>query len=117
MPKKFTYYETPKDPFREALAAVVGKEPPEYVRGFGLREMTGKQVSDLQDWCSVNARPEWATGLSMIEAAELIVEGAVENANIECQCAGTGEMVDERLEDEAEGNTRHRTCEVCRPRG
>lgn len=82
MPQKFTYYRTPEHPFREALAAVVGKEPPEYVRGFGFSEMTEKQKDELQSWCSLNARPHWATGLSMIEAAETIVEGAIENANI-----------------------------------
>ncbi len=79
----YTYYPTPQHPFREALQAVVGKAPPAYVKGFGLGGLTGKQVSDLQDWCSLNARPEWATGLSMIEAAELIVEGAIENGNID----------------------------------
>jgi hypothetical protein len=62
---------------------VVGKVPPAYVKGFGTEGLTDKQVSDLQDWCSLNARPEWATGLSMIEAAELIVRGAIENGNID----------------------------------
>jgi hypothetical protein len=79
----FTYYPTPQHPFREALQAVVGKVPPAYVKGFGTEGLTDKQVSDLQDWCSLNARPEWATGLSMIEAAELIVRGAIENGNID----------------------------------
>ena len=67
--------------FREALKAVVGKYPPMLVPPFGPREM-GDEVMDLQDWCASNARPEWATGLSMIEAAELIVDQAIENANI-----------------------------------
>lgn len=79
----FTYYPTPEHPFREALQMVVGKEPPAYVKGFGLKGLTDKQVMELQDWCSQNARPEWATGLSMIEAAELIVAGAIENGNID----------------------------------
>lgn len=82
MSKKFSHYGQKKDAFREALAAIVGKDPPEYVRGHGLKGMTDKQVEELQDWCSMNARPEWATGLSMLEAAEMIVEEAVGNANI-----------------------------------
>lgn len=80
--EKFTYYPTPAAPFREALAAVVGKDPPDYVKGHGTLGLTDQQMLELQDWCSLNARPHWATGLSMIEAAELIVQGAIENANI-----------------------------------
>lgn len=78
-----TYYSTPEHPFREALQFVVGKEPPAYVKGFGIEGLTDSQLTELQDWCSLNARPEWATGLSMIEAAELIVKGAIENGNID----------------------------------
>lgn len=80
-----SYYPTPKHPLREALAAVVGKEPPDYVQGFDLKALTDQQQMDLQDWCSLNAKPFWATGLSMIEAAELIVAGAIENNNIESE--------------------------------
>ncbi len=83
MPKEqFTYYPTPESPFREALAAVVGEEPPDYVRGFGFHNVPEDKQDELQSWCVQRARPAWATGLSMIEAAELIVAGAVENANI-----------------------------------
>ncbi len=78
----FTYYETPADPFRVVLRELLGKEPPPFVRGYGTRGYSDAEVQQLQDFCSVNARPHWATGLSMIEAAELIVEGAVQNANI-----------------------------------
>ena len=67
--------------FREALRAIIGKYPPMHVPPFGSREM-GDAVIELQDWCSYNANPDWATGLSMIEAAELIVDQALENANI-----------------------------------
>lgn len=77
-----TYYPTPEHPFREALLAVVGKEPPAFVKGFGTQGLSDPQIQELQDWCSLNARPHWATGLSMMEAAELIVAGAIENANI-----------------------------------
>lgn len=67
--------------FREAIKTVVGKYPPMLVPPFGSKDM-GDEVMELQDWCSENARPAWATGLSMIEAAELIVDQAIENANI-----------------------------------
>ena len=67
--------------FREALKILVGKYPPMLVPPFSAHDM-GDEVTELQDWCSDNARPAWATGLSMIEAAELIVDQAVENANI-----------------------------------
>lgn len=67
--------------FREAIHAVVGKYPPMEVPRYGAHDM-GNEVIELQDWCASNARPEWATGLSMIEAAELIVQQALDNANI-----------------------------------
>jgi hypothetical protein len=67
--------------FREALRAIIGKYPPMDVPPYGAQLM-GDKVTELQDWCSDNANPPWATGLSMIEAAELIVDQALENANI-----------------------------------
>jgi hypothetical protein len=67
--------------FREALKAIIGKYPPMAVPPYGAEPM-GDEVVGLQDWCSDNANPPWATGLSMIEAAELIVQQAIENANI-----------------------------------
>ena len=67
--------------FREALHAIIGGYPPMEVPLYSASEM-GDEVLELQDWCASNARPEWATGLSMIEAAELIVQQALDNANI-----------------------------------
>jgi hypothetical protein len=67
--------------FREALRALIGEYPPMDVPPYGAQLM-GDKVVELQDWCSDNANPPWATGLSMIEAAELIVDQALENANI-----------------------------------
>jgi len=72
-----SHYRTPRNPFREALQVVTGKKPPSYVTGYSDQHLTDAQKQALQDWCSDNARPDWATGLSMIEAAELIVAGAV----------------------------------------
>ena len=36
----------------------------------------------LQDYCALHARPAWATGGSIIEAADLLVARALENDNI-----------------------------------
>lgn len=71
-------------PFREALRAICGAEPPAFVRGHSSEGYTDDENEELQDWVGKRpCRPHWATNLSMIEAAELIVASAVENANIE----------------------------------
>lgn len=69
---------------KEALRALTGKRYPGKLPDYEANEVTMGCVAlvKLQDWCSVNARPPWATGLSMIEAAELIVDQSVENGNI-----------------------------------
>lgn len=67
--------------FQEAIQTIIGGAPPFEVPPYGVQGM-GDEVIALQDWCADNARPPWATGLSMIEAAELIVNQALENANI-----------------------------------
>lgn len=74
--------ERPVSPFRDALRALCGAEPPAFVRGHHSHDYTDDENEKLQDWCGMHCRPHWATNLSMIEAAELIVEGAVDNANI-----------------------------------
>jgi hypothetical protein len=81
--KRSTVLIIPERPnyFREALKAIIGRYPPILVPPYGTSEM-GDEVIDLQDWCSDNAQPSWATGLSMIEAAELIVIQALDNDNI-----------------------------------
>ncbi len=72
-----------KNPFYDALAAMTGELPPDYCKGLVDAAPLGDRVHELQTWCANHCRPEWATGLSIIEAAELIVRGAIENANIE----------------------------------
>lgn len=82
-----SYYETPKSPFRDALKAITGQDPPDYVRGYNANDLSAVvELDELQSWCSdaiVDAGFEWMTGLGVIEAAELLVAGAVENGNIE----------------------------------
>ena len=95
-------------PFREALEFLLGTKAPEYVTPHG--EDLNEYADKLQDWCSerlaylsgkqakfiaakgrspkkvVDARyteaTHWMTALSVIEAAQVIVGGAIENANI-----------------------------------
>lgn len=74
--------ERAPSPFRDALRAVSGAEPPAFVRGHSSQGYTDEENEKLQDWCGSHTRPHWATNLSMIDAAELIVESAVDNANI-----------------------------------
>lgn len=77
------YYIAECGPFAEALAAITGIAPP-----FDLRAVTVQGDVDEQtmlalcDWCSANARPAWATGESIYDAAWLMVERAIENDNI-----------------------------------
>jgi hypothetical protein len=69
--------------FKEALESLTGKNLPMRVPRFKASRMSDENQYKLQEWCVDNAQPPWATGLSMIEAAELIVQGAIENGNIE----------------------------------
>lgn len=74
---------TPQNYFKEALESLTGKKLPMRVPRFKASRMSDENQYKLQEWCVNNANPPWATGLSMIEAAELIVQGAIENGNIE----------------------------------
>lgn len=80
-----SYYDTPVAPMAEAISVIAGTPPPFWLEGvYKFNDITDEHVQEaLQSWCSEHARPVWATGLSMIEAAELIVEMAIENANID----------------------------------
>lgn len=68
-------------PMREAIEAITGKTPPDYIKGAG-EELTDDQKQDFQGWCLDNAPRDWMTGLGVWEAAEVLVAGAVENGNI-----------------------------------
>lgn len=78
-------YETPDSPFREALKAITGQEPPEYVVGYNCGDIPEERWHDLQEWASnavVDAGFEWMTGIGTVEAAEHMVKCAEENGNI-----------------------------------
>lgn len=74
------YY--PENPIREALKAFTGKEPPAFVRGYDTSGLSDAENQELQYWAVDNAKPKWATGIGLIEAAELLVAEAVANGNI-----------------------------------
>lgn len=72
------------DPLYEALAALTRAEPPEIVRGLiSAEELTDEQFSQLHDWAADNVVPDWATGIGLIDAAEMLVRSAIENQNID----------------------------------
>ena len=72
----------PKDPIREVLKAMTGKEPPEFVKGYRFKDLSEEQTMALQDWCATNVRPSWLTGIGLMDAAESQVMEAVCNGNI-----------------------------------
>lgn len=78
------WYPTPESPLRKALQVVTGELFHDMLKGvYEFNDIADPELQEeLHEWCGYHARPDWATGLSMIEAAELIVRQAVENANI-----------------------------------
>ena len=66
----------------QALWAITGKIPPDFVTGCDFRGLTDQQMVKLQDWCASNARFNWMTGIGVMEAAEKLVDSAIENGNI-----------------------------------
>lgn len=71
-------------PLKDAISALTGRRVDLNLQGvYDWSDIDSDDLrEELQDWCSLHAKPHWATGLSMIEAAELIVSSAVENGNI-----------------------------------
>lgn len=68
--------------FREAINALTDDWPDmEIVDDWFDNEAGGGYK--LQDFCATNATYYWMTGIGIIEAAMLLVEGAAENANID----------------------------------
>ena len=77
------YYTSDVGPFAEALATITGVKPPFELSTFYTQADVDEQTMlALCDWCSAHARPAWATGESIYDAAWLIVERAIENDNI-----------------------------------
>jgi hypothetical protein len=81
-PYRKPYQAEPQDPLREVLLAMTGQEPPAFVKGYSTVNLTDAQRDELQDWCSVMAKPFWLTGIGLIDAAEAQIQEAVNNGNI-----------------------------------
>ena len=74
----------PTNPLSEALEAITGLTPPFALEGISeISQLEDTAMIALSDWCSGNARPYWATGESILDAAFLMIERAVENDNID----------------------------------
>lgn len=77
------YYYHSDNPLKEAIAALTDSEPPSFLDGIHYtRQLNDLQLVAIQDWCCMNTRIPWATGESVLDAADLIVDRAVENCNI-----------------------------------
>lgn len=80
-----SYYGLIKDPLREALTALTNEECPFDLQGhltFPEKTNEGVELINVQAWAKQHAKPRWATGESILDAAELIVYRATENNNI-----------------------------------
>lgn len=84
--------ESISNPFAEALESVIGIRPPfDLDHVFSSSDICDDVFIKLQDWCALHARPSWATGISMIEAADIIVDGAICNSNIQKRTQEAGD--------------------------
>lgn len=71
------------NPLTEALAMMAMAAPPDFTHGHvDTSKMTDDQVDELQSWCVDHCKLAWSTGIGMLEAAELVVREAINNANI-----------------------------------
>ena len=81
------YLACPEDPIRLVLKAMTGAEPPAFVRGYSFKGLSEDQTAKLQNWCVEHVRPDWLTGIGLMDAAENQVEEAVCNGNIPAEGA------------------------------
>ena len=72
----------PRCPWRLVIKTLVGKEPPDWVRG-NPSKLSDEQHAALQDWIGDNLQPdmEWSTAIGVIDAACSLVSEAKGNAN------------------------------------
>lgn len=99
----------PPSPLRDVLRAFTGKEPPAFVgEHYDVSQLSDAEKDVLHAWCAQNVRPDWATGIGLMEAAELMVQEAVNNGNIPPKPQDPPEIVKEMREAVAE-----RSCMNC----
>lgn len=79
----FTMTEYLKNPIFDALRALTGVDPPKFTLGvISTGDLSEDDQIALQCWCVNNVEPYWATGLSLMDAADSIVDEAIGNNNI-----------------------------------
>ena len=71
------------DPIRVVLKAFCGgKAPPDYVMGYSCGNLGDAQHEELIEWLHNNVKIYWTIGIAHVEAADRLVQEAVDNANI-----------------------------------
>jgi hypothetical protein len=71
------------DPIRVVLKSFCGgKAPPKFVKGYRCGNLPDKEHMQLVEWLLANAKVYWTIGIALVEAADKLVEEAVDNANI-----------------------------------
>ncbi len=76
-------WEQPAHPLYEVLLYMVRHPPPEFTKGkMFISELTEEENTRLQDWCSRHVKPEWLTGIGVMDAADSQIREAVANGNI-----------------------------------
>lgn len=72
-----------KNPLFEVISAMTNVTAPFYLKGkFYSNELEDAEYFFFQEWCAYHAKPYWATGTGIIDAADIIVGEAVKNGNI-----------------------------------
>jgi hypothetical protein len=69
--------------FYQALAQVVGATPPEKYKTLTMKEYLSKDDEGLQEWALDEVTLSWSTGIGCIDAAMILVDEAIANANID----------------------------------
>lgn len=72
----------PRCPWRLAIKTLVGKEPPDWVRG-PLGKLSDERHAELMEWIGMNLQPnmEWSTNIGVFDAACSLVDEAKNNGN------------------------------------
>ena len=84
-----SFYGNVENPFKDALAYLLRLDPkelPDFLDGtIGSNQLGDADYQALQA-CVLDRvlKIEWFTAISIIEAADLLVSGAIENDNISC---------------------------------
>jgi hypothetical protein len=80
-------YNCVKEPLKEAIERIIGKEPSfDFDGAYRFSELPAAALNQIEDWCSLEISGHgvagWATGSSVVSAAEIMVEEAQWDANI-----------------------------------